>query len=59
MKGKHTRADGLLQVLNRLLLAGKARALLVMQPAELLQDLGVVRVAIEHTSVSKFGIVKL
>ena len=56
---ENTRANRLLQVLNRLLLAGEARALLVMQPAELLQDLGVVRVAVEHTSVSKFCIVKL
>ena len=60
MKGvKHTRIDGLLQVLNRLLLTGEARALLMMQPAELLEDLCVIRIAIKHTSVCKLCVVDL
>lgn len=59
MKGKHTRVDGLLQVLNRLFLTGEAWALLMMQPAELLEDLCVIRIAIKHTPVSKFGVVDL
>ena len=46
-----TRADGLLQVLNCLLLAAETVALLVMQPAKLLKDLCMLRVSVEHTSI--------
>lgn len=38
-----------------MLLTVEAVALLVMQPTELLQDLGVVRVSIKHSSVSILG----
>jgi hypothetical protein len=54
-----TRTDRLLQVLNRLLLATEAVALLVMQPAKLLKDLCMLRISVEHTSIGRFGIVIL
>jgi hypothetical protein len=54
-----TRADRLLQVLNRLLLAAEAVALLVMQPAKLLKDLCMLRISVKHTSIGRFGIVVL
>ena len=47
-----TRVDGFLQVLDRLLLTLKMSALLVVEPTELLQDLGVVRVSFQHPLVS-------
>lgn len=31
----------------------------MMQPAELLEDLCVIRIAIKHTSICKFGVVDL
>ena len=54
-----TRTDGLLQVLNCLLLAAETVALLVMQPAKLLKDLCMLRVSDKHTSISRLGIVVL
>lgn len=54
-----TCSDRLLQKLNRLLLAGKTITLLVMQPAQLLQNLGVVRVSVQYTLVCVFGTVKI
>ena len=54
-----TRADRLFKVLNRLLLAAVRVALLVMEPAKLLQDFGMLRVALKYTSVSVLGALKL
>jgi hypothetical protein len=48
-------ADGLLQIFNGLLLAGVTVALLVVQPTQLLQDLGMVGVAVQNTSVCLLG----
>jgi hypothetical protein len=42
-----------------LLLAAEAVALLMMQPSELLKDLGMIRIAVKHTSVCSFGVVIL
>lgn len=50
-----TRCDRLLEVFNGLLLTIEASALLVVQPAELLKDLCVIRIAIEHAHVRAFG----
>lgn len=36
-------------------MARKAVALLMMQPAELLQNLGMVGISIEHTAICQFG----
>ena len=53
-----TRADGFLQILNRIFLAAKGSALLVMQPAKLLQNLGVIWVSVENPSIRRLcGIV--
>ena len=41
----------LLEIFDGLLLAVEARALLMMQPSELLKDFGVVRIAIEDASI--------
>jgi hypothetical protein len=49
--------DGFFKVLNRLLLAAEAVALLVMQPAKLLKDLCMIRIPVEHTAISQFSIV--
>lgn len=54
-----TCSNRLLQKLDRLLLAGKTIALLVVQPAQLLQNLGVVRVSVQYTLVCIFGTVKI
>jgi hypothetical protein len=54
-----TGTDGFFKVLNRLLLATEAVALLVMQPAKLLKDLCMIRIPIEHTAISQFSIVIL
>jgi len=54
-----TGTDGFFKVLNRLLLAAEAVALLVMQPAKLLKDLCMIRIPIEHTAISQFSIVIL
>jgi hypothetical protein len=43
---KLTRSHRLFEILNSLLLACVIRALLVVQPAELLKDLGVIRVTL-------------
>jgi hypothetical protein len=50
-----TRLHRLLQILNSLLLACVRRTLLVVQPAELLQNLGVFRVTLEDTAVCALG----
>ena len=57
--GPLTRADRLLKVLNSLLLATVRAALLMMEPAELLQDFGVLGVALKYTSVSVLSALKL
>lgn len=49
-----TSIDRLFEKLNGLLLARKAAARLVVKPAQLLQDLGVVLVALEHALVGHF-----
>jgi hypothetical protein len=54
-----TGTDGLLQVLNSLLLARVAVALLVVEPSELLENLGVVGVPIQDAPVSSLGRVEL
>ena len=54
-----TRVDRFLEVLDRLLLAIEAGALLVMEPAQLLQDFGVVGIALEHARICGFGRVVL
>jgi hypothetical protein len=53
------RVDRLLEVLYRLLLAAEAGALLVVQPSELLQYLGVVGIAVEDTHVGALSRVVL
>jgi hypothetical protein len=53
-----TRADRFLQVLNRRILAVSV-VFLVMQPAELLEDLGVIRIPVEHPPVRQFGVIVL
>lgn len=54
-----TGTDGLLQVLNGLLLARVAVALLVVEPSELLENLGVVGVTIQDAPVRSLGRVEL
>lgn len=54
-----TSTDGLLQVLNGFLLARVAVALLVVEPSKLLEDLGVVRVAIQNAPVRGLSRVEL
>lgn len=54
-----TRSNRFLEELDGLLLAREAVALLVVQPAQLLQNLGVVRVSVEHTLVGILGAVKV
>lgn len=46
-----TSTDRLLQVLNSLLLARVAVALLVVEPTKLLENLGVVGVTLQHASI--------
>jgi len=58
-KVKLTSVNRLLQELNSLLLASIAVALLVVEPSQLLQDLGVVGVPIEHTPVGGLGRLKV
>lgn len=53
-----TRLDRLLQVLNGRVLAVTV-GILVVQPADLLEDLGMIRVSVEHTSVRQFRVVVL
>lgn len=48
-----TSIDRLLQELNGLLLARDIRALLVVEPPKLLENLGMVRIALQHTLVSR------
>lgn len=50
-----TRADRLFEVFDRLFLALEAVALLVMQPAQLLQDLCMFRVALQDMAVCMLG----
>lgn len=57
--GRPTCSNRLLQKLNRFLLAGKTIALLVVQPAQLLQNLGMVGVSVQYTLVCVFGAVKV
>ena len=54
-----TRTDRLLQILNRLLLAAETVALLVMQPAKLLEDFSMIGITLENTPIGKFGVVIL
>jgi hypothetical protein len=49
------RVDRLFEIFYCLLLAAEAGALLVVQPSELLQNLGVVGIAVEDAHVSAFG----
>lgn len=51
--------DGLLQEFNGFLLALVVVALLVVEPSQLLQDLGMVGIAIENASVSSLRSLKL
>jgi hypothetical protein len=50
-------ADRFLQVFNRIFLTAETVALLMMQPTKLLEDLGMVWIPIEDSSVCQFGIV--
>jgi hypothetical protein len=52
-------ANRLLQELNRLILALVARALLVVEPSQLLKDFGVVGIPIENTSISGLSGIEL
>lgn len=54
-----TCGNRLLEELDGLLLACKAVILLVVQPAQLLQDLCVVRISIEYALVGILGTVKV
>lgn len=55
----HTCADRLLKILDGTVLALIGVALLVMQPAELLKDLGVIRRVVQDALVCSLGAVKL
>lgn len=55
----HTCADRLLEILDSTVLALIGVALLVMQPAELLKDLGVIRRLVQDALVCRLGAVKL
>lgn len=55
---EHTSVDRLLQVVNGTLLRGGG-ALVMVQPAELLENLGVLGVALENTLVGRLGAIKL
>lgn len=57
--GQPTCSNRLLQKFNSFLLAGKAIALLVVQPTQLLQNLGVVRISVQYTLICIFGTVKV
>lgn len=57
--GVLTGGNGLLEKLDSLFLARKAVALLVVQPAQLLQDLGMVGVPVQHTLVGILGTVEV
>lgn len=50
-----TRGNRLLQVLDGLFLTAEARALLVVKPAKLLKNLGMVWVAFKHARVGGLG----
>lgn len=52
---QHTRSNRFFKILNSLLLTAEACALLVVEPAQLLKNLGVVRVALKHARVGRFG----
>lgn len=54
-----TRANRLFQILDRLLLDAERWALLMMQPAELLQHFRVIGISIQNSSVGRFGRVVL
>ena len=54
-----TRADGFFKVFYCLFLTAETVALLVMQPSKLLQDLCMVGIPVEHTSICIFGVVIL
>lgn len=54
-----TSTDRLLQILNGLLLAGVVVALLVVEPSELLKDLGMVGVAFQNAPVGNLSGFKL
>lgn len=53
--GELTRCNGFLQVLNGTFLAFEAAALLMVEPTKLLENLGMVGVAVKHTPVGIFG----
>lgn len=52
---KLTRSYRFLKILNSLLLAGVVGALLVVQPPELLENLGVIWVTFKDATVSAFS----
>jgi hypothetical protein len=54
-----TSIDRLLQELDGLLLALEGLALLMVEPSKLLENLGVVRIPLEHTLVGGLGRLKL
>lgn len=49
-----TGADGFLQILNGMFLAAESGALLVMQPAKLLQNFCVIGVSVKNPSIRRF-----
>ena len=53
------RTDRLLKILDSMLLACETTALLMVQPSELLQDLGMVRISIKDAAIGVFGRVVL
>jgi hypothetical protein len=54
-----TSVDRLLQELDGLLLALEGLALLVVEPAKLLENLGVIGIPFEHTLVGRLSRLKL
>lgn len=56
---RHTCADRLLKILDGLFLAAVAAALLVVEPSELLKNLGVVWLPLQHTFVRRSRRIKL
>lgn len=57
--GRLTGCNRLLEELNGLLLAREAAALLMMQPSQLLQDLGMIRISVQHTLIGTLSTIEI
>lgn len=54
-----TRGNRFLEVFDGALLALEAATLVMMQPTELLQDLGMVGITVQYSSIRSLGVVVL